>query len=202
MVGMSEPPEGVCRADPDVVGCGDLALEGADLNQGDLATQRIVADKSTQIGPESKVSEEPDVPSETSTGPPERLKLSTPTLPSNGPKPEPIEPPPKAKKTRKHGPPADLTLEQRVRVNDWAIKKEPWALGRLEELVEDCLMHGQRKAETSTDWVLNVMAWIRNERKFHGTGERHSKGTGANSLTEAHAELTREIEAAEELEHF
>lgn len=65
--------------------------------------------------------------------------------------------------------PEALTEEQRGQLTTWAKSKQPWAVPRLLELEEACLMHHAAKGSLMADWVKTVMGWIQREPQMNGS---------------------------------
>ena len=121
----------------------------------------------------------PSSPPSTSSPSCTALRDAAGAAPSDGQK----APPEKAKKSkaeRSTRAPERLTDEQLSRVTAWVELKHPWLEGqpkRQADLIDACLDHHRAKGSTSTDWVLNVRNWIRNEVKF---GRAGGPGPGRN----------------------
>ncbi len=80
----------------------------------------------------------------------------------------PPSPPKKAGgKKRKTLAPQRLANPQLLELHEWVAEKQPWAKGQLVEFIDACLEHHRSKNTQSTDWTLNVRAWIRNDKKWH-----------------------------------
>jgi len=92
--------------------------------------------------------------------------------------------PRQAKKSRA-GPPPALSPEDRDRLATWAERSEPWAVPRLMDFEVACLEHHKSKGNTSTDWNLNIQAWVRNHREWNGTGGSNGSATPKPGTLEA-----------------
>lgn len=95
--------------------------------------------------------------------------------------------------------PEDLSLEDKRALKAWAQHKEPWAVPKLRELVDDCLQWHRAEGKTRASYYIACQRWITNARAKYGEDKAVKQETRP-ALPEHHvkteAELRAEIEAS------
>ena len=84
------------------------------------------------------------------------------------------------KRERKTRAPDALSLPDMEHLRGWCKARHPWALnppGRLDGLVEACLLHWGSKGETRASWLKTAQTWVIRTEAFGADGADKARAT-------------------------